>query len=503
VKRRDAKRLARRKRNLRARLSRAGALRVPNYNLQYELAGRVRGTAHGGVAALMELARATGLEGEIDRTVGVLKQHRPYSESDHILAIMAAVLAGGTCPEDLRRVRQDGEFLDSLGMERFPDSTTSGDFLRRFEKSDIENLMAASLVTTEQVLRSRLPASERKLGTIDADGTITPTDAECMKGIDYAYTKRQWGYAPLLISLANTGQPLAIVNRPGNSVSHQDAAHWLDKVAEPMLRVFDRLVFRGDTDFSQTKHLDRWNDTGRIDFVFGFDAFQGLVQTAQALARKAWRRFKRPAPYEIKTTPRQKPQRIKDKLIIERGFRNLRTVREDIAEFDYQPTACTRSYRMVVIRKQIEVTQGQLELEPITRYLFYITNLSGVPAQEIVAHANQRCNQENLIAQLAGQVHALSATADTLNSNWAWMVIASLAWTLKSWFALFARDAAERKRLLGMEFRTFLNYFIALPVHVARAARSTFLRILGGHLPSLPLFLNIWVDIRRLRRIRV
>ena len=178
-------------------------------------------------------------------------------------------------------------------------------------------------------------------------------------------------------------------------------------------------------------------------------------------------------------------------------------MREDIAEFGYQPTACSRPYRMVVVRKLIEVRQGQLELEPITRYFFYITNLAGVPARDVVLSANQRCNQENLIAQLKGQVHALTTTSGTLESNWAWMVIASMAWTLKSWFALFAPDKAERKRLLGMEFNTFVKLFMTLPVQIVRAARTVTLRILGGHLPSLPLFLSIWADVRSLRRIRV
>ena len=135
------------------------------------------------------------------------------------------------------------------------------------------------------------------------------------------------------------------------------------------------------------------------------------------------------------------------------------------------------------------------------RYFFYITNLTGVPAHQIVRHANKRCNQENLIAQL--KTHAIKTTGSTLQANWAWMAIASLAWTLKSWFALMADQPAERKRLLGMELRTFVNQFMAIPVQIIRAARRTTLRILGGHLPSLPVFLRIWADIRLLRRIRI
>jgi hypothetical protein len=503
VKRSDAKKLSERKSKLASRLERGGELVDGTYMVDYEVSGRVVGTSYGGVAALLELARATSLDKAIDASVSVLSDHRPYKESDHILAMVASVLAGGQCPEDMRRLRQDAAFLDSLGMERFPDSTTAGDFLRRFQREDIEGLMGGVLAMTEETLRARLSAKERRLGLIEGDGTTAATDAECMEGIEYSGYKRQWGYAPLLISLANTGQPLFIVNRPGNAGSAQGAAEYFDRACESMLRVFDRVLLRGDTDFSQCNHLDRWNESGRIDFVFGFDACPALVARAQALAESAWCELVRPVRYEVKTTERQKPEHIKEQLIAGHCFKTLKTMHEDVAEFTYRPGACRSDYRIVALRKKIQVTAGQLELEPQTRYFFYITNLWTEPAAKIVQFANKRCNQENLIAQLAGQVHALSPASNTLLSNWAWMVIASLAWTLKSWFALMMAEPAERKRVAAMEFRSFCTRFIAIPVQIVRTARRIILRILGGHLPSIEPFLTTWADIRRLRRIRI
>jgi len=50
--------------------------------------------------------------------------------------------------------------------------------------------------------------------------------------------------------------------------------------------------------------------------------------------------------------------------------------------------------------------------------------------------ANDRCNQENLIEQLKNGVRAMQMPVDNLLSNWAYMVMASLAWTLMAWFAL-------------------------------------------------------------------
>ena len=47
--------------------------------------------------------------------------------------------------------------------------------------------------------------------------------------------------------------------------------------------------------------------------------------------------------------------------------------------------------------------------------------------EQIVWMANNRCNQENLLAQLHGGVSALKAPVNTLESNWAYMVMTALA----------------------------------------------------------------------------
>jgi hypothetical protein len=97
---------------------------------------------------------------------------------------------------------------------------------------------------------------------LDADGTLVATDAECKQGVDIAYDGT-WGYHPLLISLANTAEPLYLVNRSGNRPSHEQADVYLDKAIDLCHQAgFLKITVRGDTDFTQTKHLDRWDDAG-------------------------------------------------------------------------------------------------------------------------------------------------------------------------------------------------------------------------------------------------
>lgn len=455
-------------------------------NIHYELADRTQGLAAGGIGAMLLLAQRTGLIRDIDANLHVLKRHLPYHESDHVLNIAFNILAGGTRIEHLELRRNDEVYLNALGAIRIPDPTTAGDFCRRFVERDVLDLMDA-LNRTRSRVWSQQPSAFFEEAILDADGTIVATDAECKQGVDIAYNG-QWGYHTLLISLANTAEPLFLVNRSGNRPSHERADVYLDKAAALCRQAgFRKILLRGDTDFSQTEHLDRWDAAGDIRFIFGYDAHATLKALAEDLPAAAYSFLERPPRYAIKTAPRQRPERIKPEIVRERGYKTIHLLEEMVAEFDYRPTACHRTYRMIVLRKRLGIDQGQMRLFEEYRYFFYITNDWETPADEIVFLANDRCDQENLIAQLKGGVHALTTPVDTLESNWAYMVMASLAWSLKAWSALLvpvsprhaARHEAEKRSLLRMEFPTFCAAVIQMPCQIVRTGKRLIYRLLS------------------------
>ena len=341
-------------------------------NIHYELSDRMRGIDTGGIGAMHRLALHTGLIEEIDRRVVVLKRHLPYHESDHVLGIAYNILCGGTCLQDIELRRTNEVHLDALGAQRIPDPTTEGDFCRRFSEAAIESLMTAVNETRLRVWR-RQPTSFFKEAMIDADGTLAETTGECKEGMDISH-KGIWGYHPLVVSLANTSEPLYLVNRSGNRPSHEGAASRYDQAAELCRRAgFRRITFRGDTDFTQTRHLDRWDASG-IRFIFGNDARLNVIERAEGLPGKAWTRLVRRDKYEVTTELRRRPENVKDIKVIEHDFQNLRLRSEDVAEFDYQPTACKTTYRMVVVRKNLSVERGAQRLFDDIRYFFYLTN---------------------------------------------------------------------------------------------------------------------------------
>jgi hypothetical protein len=465
-------------------------------NIHYELADRVQGLSAGGIGAILLIAQRTGLIADIDQHLHLLKRHLPYYESDHVLNLAFNILAGGTRIEHLELRRNDEVYLNAVGAQRIPDPTTAGDFCRRFGLGDLLDLMDAINQARLRVWAQQ-PAAFFDQATIDVDGTLVATDAECKGGVDLAYDGT-WGYHPLIVSLANTAEPLFLANRSGNRPSHELAASFIDRAAALCRRAgFRSLLFRGDTDFTQTKHLDRWDDAGDIRFVFGIAAMPNLIALAEQLPESAYSFLERPAR-AIKTAPRQRPERHKARVVRERGFETIHTVEEMVAGFDYQPTACDRSYRVIVLRKRLATEKGQLRLFEEYRYFFYITNDPDMAADQVVVTANGRCDQENLIAQLKGGVHALTTPVDDLMSNWAYMVMASLAWSLKAWTALLvpesprhaAKHRAEKRTLLRMEFRTFCAAVIEMPCQVVRGGHRLVYRLLSWN-PWQGVFLRL------------
>jgi hypothetical protein len=209
-----------------------------------------------------------------------------------------------------------------------------------------------------------------------------------------------------------------------------------------------------------------------------------------------------PPAYARQTAPRQRPANVKEAVVVARDFKNLRVQGEAVAEFVYQPVACAQAYRMVVLRKNISVEQGEHRLFDQVRYFFYLTNDRDTPVPELVFLANDRCNQENLIAQLK-QLGATRMPVDTLLSNWAYLVMAALAWSLKAWFALrlpetgrwAARYAVEKAAVLRMEFKTFLHAFMLVPVQIVRTSRRIVFRLLAWN-PWQAVFLRAFDQLR-------
>ena len=459
--------------------------------IQYELADRVQAINAGGLGVILQMVKQLGLAESINRICPIFRMHLPYSEADHVLNMACNLLVGGTCLEHLELRRKDEAYLNALGAERIPDPTTAGDFCRRFSTWDVFALQESFHESRLKIWKQQ-PDSFFDQAVIEADGTQVETYGERKEGMSINY-KGEWGYHPLVVTLANTREVLYLWNRPGNRPSHERAYVFFDRSIDLCRRAgFRKILMRGDTDFSQSRHLDRWHNDN-VQFVFGFDAIPKLAEIAENLEESAWKPLRR--KHRTTENPRARRPNTKEQVVVEKEYTNKRLEKEFVAEFPYSPGECEHTYRMIVLRKQVSVTKGQRKLIDDSPFFFYITNVSSSEktAEEIVFEANKRCDQENIISQ-GKQMGALAAPLHSTISNGAYMVMASLAWNLKCWLALSlnesgppkqkAKRKAEKHGLLRMDFSTFRQTMILIPAQIIRSARRLIFRLLAWS-PSL------------------
>jgi len=454
-------------------------------NVRYELAEKAGGTGYGGVAAVHAFVKKIGLAEAIDSRLHLFKRHAPYHESDHVLNLAYNGLCGALALQDIEVRRNDEYFLDSIGAERIPDPTTAGDFCRRFSPYHIDRLHEAIDEVRLKVWQTQ-DADFFEEAVIDMDGTIVGTTGRCKEGMDLSY-KNIWGYHPLVVTLANTGEVLRLINRGGNSNSARGASKQADEAIELCRKGgFRRIALRGDTAFTQTESLDQWDDQG-VRFVFGIAAHKKLVDIAENIGETAWKRLPRDPKYDPSTEDRARPKNEKLAVINKRGYKNRRLNAEWYVEIPYRPSKCKKTYRLVIVRKDVDITeQGRLFED--YKYFFYLSNepTELLSSSAVVYASNKRCNQENVIAQLT-QCRALHAPVDSLNSNWAFMVMTALSWTLKAWIGLSIpvagrhreKHTEQKQRVIQMEHRKFVEQFVQLPAQIVRTGRMLKVRLLA------------------------
>ena len=295
--------------------------------IKYEIADKQKAIAAGGIGTLLELTKQLDLRKEINRAIPLFKLHLPYDEADHVLNIAMNLLAGGNCLEHIEDRRQDEAYLNALGAERIPDPTTAGDFCRRFDTANVLHLMNAFNRVRARIWQQQ-PDEFFDCAIIEGDGTQVETSAEKKEGIGINY-KGQWGYHPLVVTLANTREPLFIANRSGNRPSHENSAFYFDLAVQRCRTAgFRKVVLRGDTDFALTENFDRWDDDN-VEFVFGVDAMPNLVEIAESLDKTAWKPMQRRRTLKKPVSkPRAKRPRAREAIVVKNGYLNKKLASE-------------------------------------------------------------------------------------------------------------------------------------------------------------------------------
>jgi len=336
-----------------------------NRQVRLRLAQRGEVTPYGGLALAHDLVMRLELDKDLNRSLPLLKLHLPYHESDHLLTHVYNLFVGGGCIEDVTNLQHSEAFKHLLGACRIPDPTTAGDFLRRFHEPHLAAFQGVIDRAREKVWR-KVPRSRRKVATIDMDSTVKPVYGECKQGADFSYNG-QWSYHPLLLTLAETNEPLRTINRPGNTASADGAAEALHEVLPLVGRHFEQTYVRGDSKFYQHANIAECERYG-AHFAFVMDGYANLHEMADSLPPSAWKPFSAHSPERVAQRAadkkwRRKRKRLRAKTARERNYTQLATTGQWVAQFDYTiprsgKEVAGRTYRVAVKRQQVDVSKG-------------------------------------------------------------------------------------------------------------------------------------------------
>ena len=436
-------------------------------------------TAYGGLSLVHQLAYRLGFHDQINSRVSVLKLRQGYRESDHLFHILCGVFAGADCMEDIGALQADENYRRMLGVARVSDPTTVGAFLRRFGRRDLNDLKAGIWAMRQQVWR-KLGKRLSSHVSLDLDSRVCPVYGEQKKGADYSY-QGSFAYHPEMLSLAETGEWLDVVNRPGNEPSGTRAAYLLRRNLPQLRDHFASVCVRGDTKFGTTDVLTVAARYG-AGVCLCWASSPALVKMADELPETAWQNLQR-HPVKASSQPgkrRKRGRNLRRLKARRRGYTDKKLKAEMVAEFTYHPTRKRKkmqhAYRMIVIRKQIEVACETALLDQY-QYRFILTDLAEVHLDRLVKYAYGRSNQENLIEQAKNGVSAFRMPTAEMLANEVWMTTAMMAQNFKSWICLLALG----KEKLGWEWKRFRLHFVYLVARVKRAARQIQLWLNPAH----------------------
>ena len=214
-----------------------------------------------GILIIRQLIERLGIARAINAGLRVLRRHKPYAESDHILTLIYNLLSGGETLNDINRLADDPALLRVLGTEQVPHATTVGDFLARFrhEKDEAKAQEPRRLRKLRQVIEAiqqasfaLLPRRRRTVATLDWDSSNHEVYGEQKEGADFAHDKK-WCYNVLYATLAETGDVLYQGLREGCTYTSAGTTEVLPGTIERVSRYFRSVRMRADSGFYDQK----------------------------------------------------------------------------------------------------------------------------------------------------------------------------------------------------------------------------------------------------------
>jgi hypothetical protein len=388
-------------------------------------------TSHAGTVLLHDFAQRLGVERLLDEELSVKTRERGYREGQAIGSLVYNVILGGEHLSDLEVLRGDRGTQELLGAEAVLAPTTAGEFLRKFDIGDVQDLQRVHLRLQERVR----PHQRATTCTIDLDSSIYEQASTHKEGSTKAYNG-EVGYHPLFAFWAEEGEILFSHLRRGSAHTTRNVGWFLREMRK---RVPDSAVkqLRADSGF-YSKTVVAWCVAEGFTFTITADQTAPLLEAIRAVPERRWQ----PLPeYEL----------------------------AEVTELRYQPTGWPQPYRYLIKREVAETKGGEL----YWKYHATVTNKEGQSARELVVWHLQHAAMENAIKEHKSGFGLEKLPTQKFHANWAYLLIGQLAFNLMAWFKRLVLPPSYQR----VTIKTIQHPLFNLAGKIVHTARQCFLMI--------------------------
>lgn len=239
--------------------------------------------SHTGAYLLVELADRLGLTAALSEAMAPTRERRSAHDPGVVVRDLAVSVAdGGDHVSDLGVLRGQQPLFGAVASE-----STAHRVIKSIDAGRLEAIRAARAKARERAWDAG--ARPARI-TLDIDASLLTSHSE-KEGAAGNY-KGGFGFHPLLCYLAETGEPLAAVLRPGNAAAHTAADHFeVLQLALEQLPATDldrEILVRADIGGRTHAFTRDCRDAG-IRFSVGYEVEERVREAILKLPESAWR----------------------------------------------------------------------------------------------------------------------------------------------------------------------------------------------------------------------
>lgn len=185
-------------------------------------------TSFGGIVVFQKLFQRLDLGGRLRRCFDHLAPGGAYDHHRIVLLLIVHLLLGYRRLRGMDFYRDDPMVLRCLGWRRMPDVSTVSRRLREMDAKAYQKVRALNV----ELVWDRLTVEGFTTLTFDFDGSVRSTKSRNTEGtaVGYNKSKGERSYYPLFATVAQTGQVVDVLHRPGNVHDSNGAAALISDV---------------------------------------------------------------------------------------------------------------------------------------------------------------------------------------------------------------------------------------------------------------------------------